>query len=160
MISAALLFSSGASAFSLAGTRSSMANVRTGGISNSIVVLGGSGGTGSEAVLQALERALVGVDVGDELLPLLLELGALLEHDAPEELLLEARHRDGHVDDGRLRAQLGRLRGARIDRESTHTSAEEARRTGQGSRAAGRGRFESPVHAQSAGWRASSRGRG
>merc|ERR1719424_968384 len=56
MISAALLLSSGASAFSLAGTRSSMVHARTGGISNSVVVLGGSGGTGSEAVLQALER--------------------------------------------------------------------------------------------------------
>jgi len=61
MICAALLLSSGASAFSLAGPRfgsitTSVRGARTGGISNSVVVLGGSGATGSEVVLQALER--------------------------------------------------------------------------------------------------------
>ena len=40
----------------------------------------------------------------DELLPLLLELGALLEDDASQQLLLEPGHRHREVDDRHLRA--------------------------------------------------------
>ena len=61
-------------------------------------------------------------DLLDELLPLLLELRALLKHHAAQQLLLEARHRHREVDHRHLRAR-GRRERARRGHEEGQRAA-------------------------------------